>query len=500
MYTQQLLLLIVLAATTISAQLSTTFSVETKTEKGYEHPNTHFHGFVLDSVFTHHANLHHSNGENARIQHTITRRKLTFRDNHPSLLPKDELIQRRLLGRELAKHTAAKCTDPDKGTTCNEHNANSATCITTARRDAGGKTCVFNVAGDATCTGSEGSGTMCNANNADSSTCLTKPRTDAAGATCIFADDTPATCTDPDGGFTCNAFNADSATCIANTDDGGSTCVFTGAIAASCSDTLGTACSAYNADSATCTTQAREDAAGDTCVFTAGAATCIDPSAPTCTDPDGGKSCNRHSASEAACIIRTDDNGDDCVFTPTGTTCAAHNADQSTCTTQARTDAAGATCIFKASRPPMEKKYTTSSNSLMNASDAFDNMHEEFLSLDVTSKLSRNKVRALAKFTFLNAAGAYDTDYYKLATEAYATPAENDDVWFSNKETAKEAKEEDNEAIRHFLNATMLEANAVADGINATIQENDVPNREAGQGVIGVVCLLLRRGEDIIVW
>jgi hypothetical protein len=110
MYTQ--LLLVVFAATTTvitSAQLPTKFSVETKTEKkSYEqHPNTHFiPGFVLDSVFTHHANLnqHHTNGENVRIHHTITRRKLTFLDNHPSLLTKDELIQRRLIGRELAAH------------------------------------------------------------------------------------------------------------------------------------------------------------------------------------------------------------------------------------------------------------------------------------------------------------------------------------------------------------------------------------------------------------
>mgnify|MGYP001371052585 CR=1 FL=1 len=43
----------------------------------------------------------------------------------------------------------------------------------------------------------------------------------------------------------------------------------------------------------------------------------------------------------------------------------------------------------------------------------FNNMQAEFMSLSVTPELTRNKVRALAKLTFLNAGGAMDWDKYK---------------------------------------------------------------------------------------
>jgi Leucine-rich repeat (LRR) protein len=131
--------------------------------------------------------------------------------------------------------TSDSCTDSDSGTTCNAHNANSATCISTARTDAAGATCVF-AAAVASCTDPD-TGTTCNAYNADESTCTTTDgtvaRNDAGGSQCVFdaAGTSAATCTDSDAGITCNAHNADSPTCIsrARTDNAGATCIFSAA-------------------------------------------------------------------------------------------------------------------------------------------------------------------------------------------------------------------------------------------------------------------------------
>ena len=121
----------------------------------------------------------------------------------------------------------------------------------------------------ATCTDPD-FGTTCNAHNADSATCITKARTDAAGATCVFAAAIAATCTDPNAGTTCNSHNADSATCVAQQDTNGATCVFAAAAAATCTDPdTGTTCNAHNTNSAACITKPRQDAAGTTCVFAA---------------------------------------------------------------------------------------------------------------------------------------------------------------------------------------------------------------------------------------
>ena len=74
-------LLILFSATTSAV-------VEFSVQKGFEHPNVDHHGFLLDSVFTHHATAlatasKGSKGSRRRldsITHFVTQRKLTFKN------------------------------------------------------------------------------------------------------------------------------------------------------------------------------------------------------------------------------------------------------------------------------------------------------------------------------------------------------------------------------------------------------------------------------------
>ena len=102
-------------------------------------------------------------------------------------------------------------------------------------------------------------------------------------------------------------------------------------------------CTHYNfGDGSSCTAQPRTDASDGTCIFAAAG------SPATCTDPDGGTTCNTHNANEATCTTkpRTDAAGATCVLidSKTLTACASHNNDRATCVSH--NDASGTQCSF----------------------------------------------------------------------------------------------------------------------------------------------------------
>ena len=119
--------------------------------------------------------------------------------------------------------------------------------------------------------------------------------------------------------------------------------------------------------------------------------------------------------------------------------------------------------------------------------------------LDSTKTLTREKVRALAKFIFLNARGAQDWKDYMFAYKSVAAAAEAGDLWYTDTK-GEAAYTEMNKMVMTFLAATEAETNAVADAHNAIIQENDVPNRENGRAAIGLVALLWKKGDERILW
>jgi hypothetical protein len=129
-----------------------------------------------------------------------------------------------------------------------------------------------------------------------------------------------------------------------------------------------------------------------------------------------------------------------------------------------------------------------------------DHMNKSFNALDTTAVLTRDKVRALAKFIFLNAAGAQDWDVYSDWGTAMDIPAAAGDLWYTNKTDKSSAVADMNKMVMTFLNATIKESNAVADANDAVIQEYDVPNREKGRAKIGLVALLWKKGKERILW
>jgi hypothetical protein len=135
----------------------------------------------------------------------------------------------------------------------------------------------------------------------------------------------------------------------------------------------------------------------------------------------------------------------------------------------------------------------------------FNNIRKEFEALDTTPTLNRNKVRALAKLTFLNAKGAADWDRYKWIDlkEIKVTDKMNGkDVPYTDGATSnyKDAFVEYNQKVVNvFAAAVANESNAVADSNNGTIRNFDVPDREGGRGKIGLVALLFQRGKEVII-
>lgn len=145
----------------------------------------------------------------------------------------------------------------------------------------------------------------------------------------------------------------------------------------------------------------------------------------------------------------------------------------------------------------------------------FNNIQQEFRALDTTPKLNRNKIRALAKLTFLNAQGAregalqnVDTvkgyKWVDLKSIKVTDEMSGKDVPFSSTGSSSSVQYKDafeaynQKVVNVFAAAVANESNAVANSNNDTIRNFDVPDREGGQGKIGLVSLLYQRGDEVI--
>jgi len=148
----------------------------------------------------------------------------------------------------------------------------------------------------------------------------------------------------------------------------------------------------------------------------------------------------------------------------------------------------------KATHTLSQRKLKFGQNShLINSTDGFDlyqNLTQEIESLDASSNLNRNKVRALAKLAFYNE--QRDLNEFILS-EDLLSQYDSSELYFDANTTG-----EMRNVTQAVWEAARKEIDDISNSIGASTRLYDTPDNDSSRLEIGLSCLLFTRGSDTI--